>query len=149
MKLLLLLLIILIKSYIITSYKLSSIKSLNKKTISSSSSLFSRFIPTPISQEDILPKLKSTKTKLEILKFFNIDSVTYIFKELLQSINILWNFTRPHTIVGSAISVIALFLFATPPEFWLTKSFAMSLVESALPALLMNIYITGYYDFYI
>jgi homogentisate phytyltransferase/homogentisate geranylgeranyltransferase len=86
--------------------------------------------------------LKASKARLG-LKLFSISSIKEVASASATAIKTLWSFTRPHTIVGSAISVIALFLFATPPEFWLTKSFIMSIIESAVPALLMNIYITG------
>jgi homogentisate phytyltransferase / homogentisate geranylgeranyltransferase len=64
-------------------------------------------------------------------------------KSLVSFLNTLWDFTRPHTIVGSALSVIALYVFATPSSLWFTMSFASSLMSSLLPALFMNLYITG------
>jgi len=57
---------------------------------------------------------------------------------------ILWRFTRPHTILGSAFAIPALHALAAP-----TLSQALSLPTLAscaytlLPSLLMNIYITG------
>ena len=55
----------------------------------------------------------------------------------------VWDFTRPHTIVGSGVSVLAIFLFATPPHVWLSSLFQRQLVLALMPALLMNMYITG------
>jgi len=55
----------------------------------------------------------------------------------------IWQFTRPHTIIGSLISIISLFAFATPFKLWRTNEFMTSLLASLLPSLLMNVYITG------
>jgi homogentisate phytyltransferase/homogentisate geranylgeranyltransferase len=54
-------------------------------------------------------------------------------------IKTLWAFTRPHTIIGSAISVTALYLMATGG--WVFTSFFF---WSLVAALLCNIFITGY-----
>ena len=55
----------------------------------------------------------------------------------------LWKFTRPHTILGSGLSVLSLFAFATPPYLWRTLSFWNALYHAMVPALFMNLYITG------
>ncbi len=52
----------------------------------------------------------------------------------------LWKFTRPHTIIGSALSVGALYLMATPYPSWQDTLFWLSLFS----ALSCNIFITGY-----
>lgn len=56
----------------------------------------------------------------------------------------LWRFTRPHTLIGSAIAIPALHAQAAPT---LTAIFRnanlVSTVYAAIPALLMNLYITG------
>jgi homogentisate phytyltransferase/homogentisate geranylgeranyltransferase len=63
--------------------------------------------------------------------------------DMISFTKVLWDFTRPHTIVGSGISVMALYAFGTPPELWMTSRFLNSLRSCLLPALLMNVYITG------
>lgn len=57
---------------------------------------------------------------------------------------VLWRFTRPHTIIGSAIAIPSIFLLAAPTyqSFFTVRSFA-SLIYAAVPALFMNLYITG------
>lgn len=57
---------------------------------------------------------------------------------------ILWKFTRPHTIIGSAMAIPSLHFLAAPslaaaisPLCWQSMLYAM------LPSLLMNLYITG------
>ena len=67
---------------------------------------------------------------------FSLDS-------LMSFVKVLWKFTRPHTIVGSGISVVALYTYGTPPHLWGSQKFIASLGSCLLPALLMNIYITG------
>ena len=67
----------------------------------------------------------------------------YSLDSLMSFVKVLWDFTRPHTIVGSGISVVALYTYGTPPHLWGTQKFFSSLGSCLLPALLMNIYITG------
>ncbi|GAX18200.1 homogentisate phytyltransferase / homogentisate geranylgeranyltransferase [Fistulifera solaris] len=57
---------------------------------------------------------------------------------------ILWKFTRPHTIIGSAMAIPSLHFLAAPsiaaalsPLCWQSMLYAM------IPSLLMNLYITG------
>lgn len=67
----------------------------------------------------------------------------YSLDSLMSFVKVLWDFTRPHTIVGSGISVVALYTYGTPSHLWGTQKFFSSLGSCLLPALLMNIYITG------
>lgn len=57
---------------------------------------------------------------------------------------VLWRFTRPHTIIGSAIAIPSIFLLAAPTyqSFFTMRSF-FSLIYAAIPSLFMNLYITG------
>lgn len=55
----------------------------------------------------------------------------------------LWDFTRPHTIIGSCISIGCLYLFAVPSNQWRSVAFRKSLLSAMGPSLLMNLYITG------
>lgn len=57
---------------------------------------------------------------------------------------VLWRFTRPHTIIGSAIAIPSIFLLAAPTyqSFFTWRSLA-SLVYASVPSLFMNLYITG------
>jgi len=57
---------------------------------------------------------------------------------------VLWRFTRPHTLIGSAIAIPSLFLLAAPTyrSFFAWRTFAV-LLHTTIPALLMNVYITG------
>jgi hypothetical protein len=57
---------------------------------------------------------------------------------------VIWRFTRPHTIIGSAIAIPSIFLLAAPTyqSFFTLRSFS-SLLYAAIPSLFMNLYITG------
>eukprot|EP01041_Mallomonas_annulata_P011552 gene11553-24164_t len=71
------------------------------------------------------------------------DNIVKPKNTLTDMAKTLWDFSRPHTVIGSFLSIISLFAFATPPNLWLTKSFASSSAMSVIPAILVNIYITG------
>jgi homogentisate phytyltransferase/homogentisate geranylgeranyltransferase len=57
---------------------------------------------------------------------------------------VLWRFTRPHTIIGSALAIPALHMLAAPTY---AAAFSMRTLQSMLyamvPSLFMNLYITG------
>lgn len=57
---------------------------------------------------------------------------------------VLWRFTRPHTIIGSALAIPALHILAAPSY---SEVFGLptliSLIFAMVPSLLMNLYITG------
>lgn len=57
---------------------------------------------------------------------------------------VLWRFTRPHTLIGSALAVPALHLLAAPTfnSVWTLRNL-ISMLYAMVPALLMNLYITG------
>lgn len=57
---------------------------------------------------------------------------------------VLWRFTRPHTLIGSALAIPALHVLAAPS---FASAFSIptliSIVYAMVPSLLMNLYITG------
>eukprot|EP00980_Cylindrotheca_fusiformis_P025855 scaffold14741_cov135-Cylindrotheca_fusiformis.AAC.5 len=57
---------------------------------------------------------------------------------------VLWRFSRPHTIIGSALAIPALHLLAAPTyaSAFSPRTLA-SMVFAMVPSLLMNLYITG------
>lgn len=69
---------------------------------------------------------------------FSPISLTFAFR--MKKLRVFWQFTRPHTIIGTGTSVAALFVIATgqktewPLSFWLTL----------ISALACNLFITGY-----
>lgn len=57
---------------------------------------------------------------------------------------VLWRFTRPHTLIGSALAIPSIFLLAAPTyNSFFTLRTMVALVYAAVPSLLMNLYITG------
>lgn len=64
----------------------------------------------------------------------------------------LWDFTRPHTLIGTLISILSVHLFAVAPMFsaparmnqpvFLSK-LVLTTLRALVPALLINVYITG------
>lgn len=57
---------------------------------------------------------------------------------------VLWRFTRPHTLIGSALAIPSIFLLAAPTyNSFFTLRTLVALVYAAVPSLLMNLYITG------
>ena len=60
---------------------------------------------------------------------------------LLQA---MWSFTRPHTLIGSALSIPALHIFAAPAGSAVVQSsHLLPLLFAWIPSLLINIYIVG------
>lgn len=65
------------------------------------------------------------------------------FGGLFTQAKVLWDFTRPHTIIGSCISIVSVFMFAVPKNLWATSVFQSSVLKSLIPSLFINLYITG------
>ena len=65
-------------------------------------------------------------------------------KSLSSFLSVMWRFTRPHTIIGSALAIPSLHILAAPSYAEaLTVRSICSMVYAMVPALLMNLYITG------
>jgi len=60
-----------------------------------------------------------------------------------EFVKTVWDFSRPHTVIGSFLSIVSLFAFATPRALWFSKKFLYATLYSLLPSILVNIYITG------
>lgn len=58
----------------------------------------------------------------------------------MKPLIIFWKFTRPHTIIGSAVSVAALGYMGGGAEVFASRIFALAMVS----ALACNVFITGY-----
>ena len=62
----------------------------------------------------------------------------------LHAAGVLWRFSRPHTLIGSALCIPALSLYAAPPGAAISSAVFVPLVLYAMvPSLLVNVYITG------
>ena len=60
----------------------------------------------------------------------------------MKSLKILWQFSRPHTIIGSTLSILSIFAIAIGTTDWIFID-PLLLPLSLLTALTCNIYITG------
>ena len=60
---------------------------------------------------------------------------------MFDKIKVLWDFSRPHTFIGTALSIPAIHFFAVP-NFW-TPSYLYSILFCLIPSAFVNIYITG------
>jgi len=70
------------------------------------------------------------------------------FREVCCGFRTLWDFSRPHTLIGTILSIPMLQLFAAAPVLAekgsaLYSDLAASMLAATIPALLVNIYITG------
>lgn len=54
-----------------------------------------------------------------------------------------YRFSRPHTIIGSALSVISVSLLSIQSPADISLTFLVGLLQAVIPALLMNVYIVG------
>lgn len=62
----------------------------------------------------------------------------------LAFLHVLWRFTRPHTLIGSALAIPAIHALAAPSYTALVSVPSLvSILYAMLPALLMNLFITG------
>jgi homogentisate phytyltransferase/homogentisate geranylgeranyltransferase len=64
----------------------------------------------------------------------------------LHAASLLWRFSRPHTLIGSAMCIPALGMFAAPAGISagaMASALLPVVAYATLPSLLINIYITG------
>ena len=66
----------------------------------------------------------------------------------LWQLGVLWRFTRPHTLIGSALCIPALLAFSAPPGQLLSAPLGYALLWALVPSLLINLYITGLNQLY-
>ena len=60
-----------------------------------------------------------------------------------EQLKVLWDFSRPHTIIGSIVALTSIFMYTLPPTLWFTPSFLLAWITALIPSLLVNFYITG------
>lgn len=85
------------------------------------------------------------KSSFMMISHRNPDLKQQIFSPstISKSIEIIWKFTRPHTIIGSSVSIISLYLYSIPVSLWSSNLVWSSIIMAAIPSLFMNLYITG------
>lgn len=75
-------------------------------------------------------------------------STTSSLENFLKLPKTIWDFTRPHTLVGTFLSITTVHLFAVAPVIGQTPNlhfahFARLTLQALAPAMLVNVYITG------
>lgn len=68
---------------------------------------------------------------------------TSIWKTLLASLNVLYRFSRPHTIIGTAMGIISVSLLAVENLSDFSPLFLTGMIQAVIAALFMNVYIVG------
>lgn len=65
------------------------------------------------------------------------------WKSILSSFNAFYRFSRPHTVIGTAISIVSVSLLAIEGLSDISPLFVTGLLEAVVAALFMNVYIVG------
>ncbi|KAL8460175.1 hypothetical protein ACS0TY_031906 [Phlomoides rotata] len=60
-----------------------------------------------------------------------------------QALDVFYRFSRPHTVIGTVLSIISVSLLAVEKLSDLSPLFYTGVLEAIVPALLMNIYVVG------
>lgn len=66
-----------------------------------------------------------------------------LWESLQDALNAFYKFSRPHTVIGTALSIISVSLLAVEKLSDFTPLFFTGVLEAIVAALLMNIYIVG------
>ncbi|KAJ0984208.1 hypothetical protein J5N97_002564 [Dioscorea zingiberensis] len=66
-----------------------------------------------------------------------------VWKSTLTSLNALYKFSRPHTVIGTALGIISVSLLAVEDISDFSPLFVTGLMEAVVAALFMNVYIVG------
>ncbi|KAJ6847440.1 putative homogentisate phytyltransferase 1, chloroplastic [Iris pallida] len=70
------------------------------------------------------------------------------WKSVLTSLNALYRFSRPHTVIGTALSIVSVSLLAIERLSDISPLFFTGMLEAVVAALFMNIYIVGLNQLY-
>lgn len=68
--------------------------------------------------------------------------------ELVNWADAFYRFTRPHTVIGTAIGIVSVSLLAIQRIADFSSTFALGLSQALIPALFMNVYIVGLNQIY-
>nr|ABB70124.1 homogentisate phytyltransferase VTE2-1 [Allium ampeloprasum] len=66
-----------------------------------------------------------------------------IWEAVLASLNVLYKFSRPHTIIGTAMGIMSVSLLVVESLSDISPLFFVGLLEAVVAALFMNVYIVG------
>ncbi|CAK7353864.1 unnamed protein product [Dovyalis caffra] len=72
------------------------------------------------------------------------DDVLSSFKDTaIQQLHSFYQFSRPHTVIGTLIGITSVSLLPVETIFDLSPTFFMGLLKALVPSVLMNIYVVG------
>ncbi|XP_042483051.1 homogentisate phytyltransferase 1, chloroplastic-like isoform X2 [Macadamia integrifolia] len=66
-----------------------------------------------------------------------------IWESIKTALNVFYRFSRPHTVIGTAMSIISVSLLAVKSWSDFSSLFFIGLLEAVVAALFMNVYIVG------
>lgn len=122
---------------------LSGLEPLRLKSIPSRSTVVFQANQGSFDVSASVPNIGTSTPKRHKINGVNGDSSATMAKSPPFPV-VLWKFTRPHTLIGSALAVPALHLYAaTSLEAALSVQNLLAVVYATVPSLLMNLYITG------
>lgn len=85
-------------------------------------------------------KLKMSQETKDVIQ---PTSSTTSSNSVTRLLSTYWQFTRPHTMIGSFISILSLYMYAYPFSLWFSPIMFQNIGLASIPSLFMNIYITG------
>lgn len=72
----------------------------------------------------------------------------YTTISLSDWLHAFYRFTRPHTVIGTAVGIISISLLAVQNAADLSSRFVIGILQALIPALFMNVYIVGLNQIY-
>ncbi|KAJ7531973.1 hypothetical protein O6H91_14G067300 [Diphasiastrum complanatum] len=97
----------------------------------------------PLSQSKALIKAIKEEASLN-----STPAKTQVQDTLVAWGSAFYRFSRPHTIIGTAIGVISVSLLAIQSPSDISSNFLIGLLQALIPALFMNVYIVGLNQIY-
>ena len=97
---------------------------------------------------DVEPAVE-TLPSIDAVPVAPVDAAAASGLNPLEPLAVLWRFSRPHTMIGSALCIPALSLYAVPPGApVLSGALAGAVLFALVPSLLINIYVVGLNQLY-
>lgn len=82
-------------------------------------------------------KLQSNTKRIDIIKSLQIPQKD-------SPLKLVWRFTRPHTLIATALSIPSIYIYATPSNVsWFTLNVLKSIVYTIICGGFINLFITG------
>ncbi|KAL5225447.1 hypothetical protein ABZP36_012086 [Zizania latifolia] len=89
------------------------------------------------------PTATSANASGQPLQSGEVHDSASIWKPISSSLDAFYRFSRPHTVIGTALSIVSVSLLAVESLSDVSPLFLTGLLEAVVAALFMNIYIVG------